>query len=547
MSFAATRKRKKLKAVDLYAGIGGWSLGLRMAGVEVISSYEWWPHANLTNSRNNRHPFVECDVRSLDPASVPRADIVVGSPPCTQFSLANRGGKGDILEGLKDVEKFLEVVDHMRPEFWALENVPRLAAIFQREINQGGILHRFAHLAPVVAVLDVSEFGVPQRRKRAIVGRFDLDLLLSYRPMARTRTLGHVLSCLSADPPVDPVYGSVMSSGTLSEHIREEALSEEEERLNRDAKSNHPVYNGMSFPDSPLRPSRTVTATCTRVSRESIVVGEGETFRRLTLRERASLQSFPASYQFYAPTHPLKQKMVGNAIPPLLTYHLAHAMLGTGASELPCPSRAVLCFTPPSETPPPTVPDKPGKSYPVDRRFRASIPGLRFKSGMRFELSNSFKNGRVSWRVRFFYGNSKSIREIELDDSTLADVKKLCGSEKMESKALKSLTESGGVLDCVNSDTLQKVWSGRQNRCSHPHDLSDSIGRAASLLIGREPMDCAPGVVGGLIKSEGDPPGGQKVIRNAKSVLAGILVGSLVNGLFKESERPAQKKKGVSN
>ena len=332
--FAPTRKRHELKAVDLYSGVGGWSLGLRMAGIDVVASYEWWPFANLTNSKNNGHSTVEMDIRSMDPSSVPKVDVVVGSPPCTHFSLANRGGKGDILEGLKDVEKFLEVVDRVRPSFWALENVPRLAAIFQREMNQGGVLHRFAHLDPFVSVLDASEWGAPQRRKRAIIGRFDLDLLLSYRALAAPRTLGDVLSALSAEPPRDPLYGLVMRPGDLTETAREEPLSSEEIRLNGDAKANHPVYNGMKFPDDPSRPSRTVTATCTRVSRESIVVPDGEGFRRLTLRERACLQSFPATYQFYAPSNSLKQKMVGNAVPPLLTYHIAHAMMGTSTADL---------------------------------------------------------------------------------------------------------------------------------------------------------------------------------------------------------------------
>jgi DNA (cytosine-5)-methyltransferase 1 len=80
-------------AVDLYSGVGGWSLGLRMAGIDVVSSYEWWSKANETNLRNNGHKTECLDIRQLSPSSVPKVDLIVGSPPCTHFSLANRGGK----------------------------------------------------------------------------------------------------------------------------------------------------------------------------------------------------------------------------------------------------------------------------------------------------------------------------------------------------------------------------------------------------------------------------------------------------------------------
>ena len=544
--FAPTRKRHELKAVDLYSGVGGWSLGLRMAGIDVVASYEWWPFANLTNSKNNGHSTVEMDIRSMDPSSVPKVDVVVGSPPCTHFSLANRGGKGDILEGLKDVEKFLEVVDRVRPSFWALENVPRLAAIFQREMNQGGVLHRFAHLDPFVSVLDASEWGAPQRRKRAIIGRFDLDLLLSYRALAAPRTLGDVLSALSAEPPRDPLYGLVMRPGDLTETAREEPLSSEEIRLNGDAKANHPVYNGMKFPDDPSRPSRTVTATCTRVSRESIVVPDGEGFRRLTLRERACLQSFPATYQFYAPSNSLKQKMVGNAVPPLLTYHIAHAMMGTSTADLLKPRDSFAAFVLPVDAAPATKPDRPSRSYPADRRFKACVPGLRFKSGMRFELSNSFHKGGASWRVRFFYGGSGKVREVVLDGKLLANARKFFGSGSPESNALNAIVESGGVVDSLDPNALQRVWSGREEKGPHPHALADSVGRAAALFVERDDGSFSDGFVSSLMESEGNPPGHAKVLRNAKAVFAGLVVGSLVNTHLAEAERNG-KRKAVPN
>lgn len=518
-----------MRAIDLYSGVGGWSLGLRMAGMEVCASYEWWDKANLTNERNNGHGATTTDIRSLRPSSLPSADIVVGSPPCTHFSFANRGGKGNIPEGLKDVEKFLEVVEAVKPRFWAMENIPRLAAIMQREINQGGLLHRFCGLNPTMMVMDSSEWGVPQRRQRCIVGNFDFDLLLSYREKSTPRTLGSVLDALNSEEPFDPVYGTRVHS--LTEHEFESSLSWEEERINRETKTHHPVYNNMSFPDRTDRPSRTVTATCTRVSRESIIVPHGGGFRRLTLRERASLQSFPIGYGFYGDTYAQKQKMIGNAIPPLLTYYIAHAMKGTRPEELPSPGESVSVFSSPSVEPKVTRPDRPGRSFPENRKFRAAIPGLRFKSGVRFELSNSFPG--PEWSVKFFYGNSKNIRQIVLGSGLLKEMELVSEVRTMVARANNSIVEVGGIMTCSGSAGLQSAWNHSSEDQTHPYIFVDSIGTAVENFMKKDDALLAESVVAGLMTSRNNPNGFQKVIRNSKAVFAGLLVGSLVNQILK--------------
>lgn len=124
---------KAIRAIDLYSGVGGWSAGLRMAGISVVASYERSEHANITNARNNGHATHTVDLRALDLNTLPKdIDVVVGSPPCTQFSMSNRGGNGDISDGLKDIKVFLEVVDRLKPRFWAMENVPRVSNILAR-------------------------------------------------------------------------------------------------------------------------------------------------------------------------------------------------------------------------------------------------------------------------------------------------------------------------------------------------------------------------------------------------------------------------------
>src|SRR3954447_18921121 len=95
------RRSSRVKAIDLYSGIGGWSLGLEMAGVRVVSAYDVWEQANLTYERNLGLAPRAVNLRELPLSLLPDdVDIVVGSPPCTRFSFSNRGGNGDIADGL---------------------------------------------------------------------------------------------------------------------------------------------------------------------------------------------------------------------------------------------------------------------------------------------------------------------------------------------------------------------------------------------------------------------------------------------------------------
>src|SRR3546814_7579209 len=80
-------------------------------------------------------------------------------------------------DGLVDIVRFLTIVDHLKPRVWAMENVPRVAPILLKELEDGGCLNRFAHLGLQVHLMNMEDFGVPQRRRRCIAGNFDYDLL----------------------------------------------------------------------------------------------------------------------------------------------------------------------------------------------------------------------------------------------------------------------------------------------------------------------------------------------------------------------------------
>lgn len=528
-----------LRAVDLYSGVGGWALGLRLAGIEVVASYERCGVANETNFKNNRHQAQTVDIRRLSLDDLPNdIDIVVGSPPCTQFSLSNRGGSGDIADGLVDIIKFLTIVDYLKPKFWAMENVPRVVKILEHELQPGGCLDQFQHLNMVHQIINMEDFGLPQRRRRCIAGNFDFNLLNTYRALTPKRTLGKIVKSLSTNPVIDPIYGLLLDSTELRDQVIEDDLNEEEVRINMAGKTLHPVYNTMSFPDRINRSVRTITATCTRVSRESIVIENPSrigSYRRLTLRERACLQGFPVTFQFYGESYAQKMRMVGNAIPPSFSYYVAQALQERAPAEVKAltdHNDALKLPIPPATD---ARPDRPGFRYPPNRTFRFAIPSLRLKSGVRFELTNVTSNDPKVWKVAFYFGTSKSIMSLTLDDSTCSRILQELPSDLCEGirAELALLAEFICRADINN---MQRLWSHNGLGLTRPFMLLDQLDQSGARIIeilnGHEIL--AQTLVGqAILSGYGQKafmlPGLQKLARNAALILSGLLVGGLAN------------------
>jgi DNA (cytosine-5)-methyltransferase 1 len=527
-----------MRAIDLYAGIGGWSLGLKLAGVDLVSSYEWWKPAIDTHNGNHGTKLEPTNIRTMNLDDLPTdIDLVVGSPPCTQFSYSNRGGSGDLADGQIDLERFFAIVDRLKPRFWAMENVPRVAKYLEACFtDSGSSLYKYRYLRPNIGVFDFSEFGCPQARKRCVATNIPLAELDKFKVRCASLTLGDVTKSLAKKGRVkDPVWGVELSGSDLTEREQEEALNKEELRLNREAKVYHPVYNNMSFPDRLNVPARTVTATCTRVSRESIVVESGSDYRRLTVRERATLQGFPITYQFFGKSFAEKAKMIGNAIPPTFSYILASCALGqTGDRFVPHSEAGVDLKLPPNEAVVTKV-DTAGKTYPEKRRFRAAIPGLRFKSGMRFEFANDIIRANTSWSMRFYSGNSKDIRTHYLAEMHAARLEACCELEGItvdQHPVGKSLE---GLISSVNGDNLQQIWTRRQDGES-PYLWVDLLGETANEvhgdLVESLTLESAERIVlelVGQLEPNGKYANEAKLKRYAYRIISGAIVGVWFN------------------
>jgi DNA (cytosine-5)-methyltransferase 1 len=517
-----------VNCIDFYSGIGGWTLGMKLNGIEHIKSFEWNKDSNKTHNVNFGTNTEEIDIRKLDFKSLPEVgsiDFVVGSPPCTQFSYANKGGGGNIQDGLIDMYQFLCVVEYLKPKYWAMENVPRVKKILEKVLDEDSKFKRFKKLFNYLEVIDSSEFGVPQKRKRMIAGNFPHQLFEAYKNQTVDRTLGDVLNSLKKDIIIDPIYNYALPKKEVTDHIIEEPLNYEELRLNRESKEFHAVYNGMSFPEKLDRPSRTITSTCTRVSRESLVIKNGVGYRRLTVRERGMLMGFPITYQYYGKTYNSKLKMIGNAIPPIVTYYLFQSML-----EIPVEKLTLISdvkdyqHESPVEPIPVTQPDKVKFKYRDVRSFRLAIPEYRFGSGVRFELSNKHIDDICEWSVKFFYGSSKKINQVIFTDKKYKEILKILKTQSINLDA--EILEITNYSKSISSKKLQQKWIHKYQEYTHPYQVLDKISELGLILKkGLSDIEVSnlefTSIVGNNLNS--------KLFDNKHLIISGILVGYIFN------------------
>lgn len=333
-----------LRVIDLFCGPGGFSAGFEAANFEVVAALDYDKAAVTTYSANHRLEAQRQDLTNFDYSTLPDADIVIGGPPCTQFSSAKSNKTRNVLHGLLLVQSFLRCVYIKRPKYWIMENVPTIQKYLPSEITLRSIgIDEDGNLPiPTKIELVAADYGVPQKRRRYLIGNFpippathqesnDKDMFSS-DSVEEWRTMGDVLSLLP-DPlhntqsgdVKDPNYGFSVPMSQLSDHFYDARFNEVEQRSIHQAKTQHPYMGRLAWPDRTDRPARTVVAT--QLGRETLVLsaGNGE-FRRATVRECASFQSFPITYQFFGQSYGSKYRQAGDAVPPMLSFALAKSI-----------------------------------------------------------------------------------------------------------------------------------------------------------------------------------------------------------------------------
>ena len=315
---------KKLKVASMFCGCGGMDLGI-LGGFEYLGKrYAKLPYEivyALDNDEyctkiyndNFKHKCVVQDIKSLDIASLPDFDVLIGGFPCQSFSIS---AQNPPRLGYKDERGmlFFEMVKILRerhPRFFIAENVKGLLSA-----NKGKafpmIIEEFENAGYKVVhkLLNAEEYGVPQRRQRVvIVGFRDEDDYNRFNypiPINNRKTLGEVID-LSADNDDKWFFSQKAVDGMMA--VREKMNKGRVQNLDE--------------------PCNTISSHLAKVSLNSTdpVRFVNDRYRRFTPRECARIQSFPDSFVLDSVSEARQYKAIGNAVPPVMMWYVARNLI----------------------------------------------------------------------------------------------------------------------------------------------------------------------------------------------------------------------------
>jgi len=202
----------KHKCVELFAGVGGFRLGLERSGWDVTWSNQWEPGtkrqlaADIYRRRFGDDELVNEDICQVKASDIPDHDLLVGGFPCQDYSIARPLNQSEGIQGKKGVLwwEIFRILQEKRPTYVLLENVSRLLStpVQSRGRDFVTILACLQTLDYVVEwrVVDAADYGYPQSRKRVFILAYQKHA----KPDYATTTLGE-----TSDPLDKGILGKV--------------------------------------------------------------------------------------------------------------------------------------------------------------------------------------------------------------------------------------------------------------------------------------------------------------------------------------------------
>jgi DNA (cytosine-5)-methyltransferase 1 len=330
-------KGKKYISFDLFSGVGGLTEGLRKAGFETKFAFEINENFSKAYFMNHKNTIVITkDIRNVDLDEIKRKlngldlHLLAGCPPCQGFSSIRRLNRAKPVADPRNdlINEYVRFVEYFKPYTIMLENVPWLAQdiLFEEAKKKLQILGYNID----VSIVDLKDYGVPQRRKRLVMVGSRLEKISIAKPDEDIKKVT-VRDCIGNLPTPEktndklhkifPNHTTEIQS--LINDIPHDGGSRKDLSEDRQLKCHtkkgvgfHDVYGRLRWDDY----SSTITSGCLNPSKGRFLHPEQD--RCISAREAALLQSFPRDYKF--PTDVSKASlafMIGNALPPKFSYY----------------------------------------------------------------------------------------------------------------------------------------------------------------------------------------------------------------------------------
>lgn len=293
---------KQYTVVDLFCGCGGMSLGFEKAGYNVVAGFDNWEPAISVYEANFTHPVIKFDLSDVNNATKEISrfapDIIVGGPPCQDFSTA---GHQDESRGRAVLSVcFSAIVCTIKPLFFVMENVAAIRNT--KSFIQALENFRKAGYGLTTEVLDAAYCGVPQTRRRMfVIGSLN----------SADDFLHDELKKNLAQKPMS-IYDYLGDSLGIDHYFRVPT------NYNRRA-----VYS-IHEPSMTIRGvDRPIPCGYKGHPLDSAPVSE---VRPLTPKERSLIQTFPQEFVFFGGKSDMNT-MIGNAVPVNLAKYVGEALL----------------------------------------------------------------------------------------------------------------------------------------------------------------------------------------------------------------------------
>ncbi len=346
--------QSKLKAVDFFCSGGGMSFGMQEAGIQILAGIDFDKNCKETYEANIKGAqFIHADVFGLkeqeleQKLSLKKNDdelVLIGCSPCQFWSIINTD-KTKSAKSKNLLVEFSRFVKYFHPGYVVVENVP---GVLRRKDESG--LNEFiewlknnGYKNPHFKVHNVNDYGVPQSRKRftLIAGRISKDEIKPIESEGKKAVVKDVLGVEKGFPTIKAGHKDnsdfLHTVPSISEINKKRLEKVQKDGGNRLGFANDPelqlkcfIGRDDSFKDTFgrlwwNRPAPTITTKFFSISNGRFVHPEEN--RALSIREGATLQSFPLNYKFKGTSIANIAKMIGNAVPPKYATAIGKAII----------------------------------------------------------------------------------------------------------------------------------------------------------------------------------------------------------------------------
>lgn len=337
-------KSKTYKVVDLFAGAGGLSVGFDQAGFHSVWASDFDKDSCDTYKTNFPDTTViHEDILKLTDDKILKlskegVDIVIGGPPCQGFSQLGKRLDNDPRNQLW--RQFLRVVELLSPKVWIIENVPQLLKSAEFTAIQETAKRLGYHLEH--KVLNAADYGVPQKRQRAVILATKKGILKHPKPTHgnpehKNLLNGHLKPWKSVK---DAFKGLTPKPNGINHHVgrnptplsikRYESVPEGgnrfdlPEELQPDCWLNKPTGSTDVFGRLWWnKPALTIRTEFYKPEKGRYLHPSED--RPITLREGARIQTFPDEFTFTGSNVSIGRQ-IGNAVPCILAKNIALAV-----------------------------------------------------------------------------------------------------------------------------------------------------------------------------------------------------------------------------